>query len=92
MFKLSRYPAVLILFFAGILIIVFAYSTLNLFHMSMANFRFLREFGWTAVMEGGLLQLAQILGSATVALLTYIGFKLCESELVQRYNKWQHRE
>ena len=57
----------------------------------MANIRFLQEFGWTAVMEGGLVQLAQIAISAMVAMLSYIAFKICESELVQRYHKWQNR-
>ncbi|MDX8350537.1 hypothetical protein SLH49_21315 [Cognatiyoonia sp. IB215446] len=82
---------ILILLIAGILIIIFAYATLNLFQTAMANVRFLREFGWLAVQEGGLVQLAQIVMNGTIAMLSYIGFKLCESELVQRYQRWQNR-
>ncbi len=91
MFKLARYHVIMVLVLAGILTIIFAYATLNLFQMSMANFRFLREFGWTAVMEGGLIQLAQIIACAIAALLSYVGFKICESELVHRYREWQDR-
>ena len=89
--RLNRYPAVIVLLFAGILTVIFAYATLNLFQMSMANIRFLREFGAMAVMEGALLQLFQIILSATVAMVSYIGFKICESELVHRYHAWQNR-
>lgn len=91
MLRLRRYPAILILLIAGILTIIFAYATLNLFQTSMANIRFLREFGWTAVTEGGLIQLAQISLNGAIAMLSYMGFKICESELVQRYQRWQNR-
>lgn len=91
MLRLRRYPAILILMIAGILTVIFAYATLNLFQTSMANIRFLREFGWLAVQEGGLIQLGQILVSGTIAMLSYMGFKICESELVQRYQRWQNR-
>lgn len=89
--RLNRYPAVVVLLIAGLLTIVFAYATLNLFQMSMANIRFIREFGLMAVMEGALWQMLQIVGSAFVALLSYIGFKICESELVHRYQDWQKK-
>ena len=91
MLKLNKYPAVVVLLFAGLLTVVFAYATLNLFQMSMANIRFLTEFVWTAVMEGGLAQLFRIILSATVAMISYIGFKICETELVHRYHNWQNR-
>jgi amino acid transporter len=82
---------IVVLIIAGLFTVVFAYATLNLFQMSMANIRFIREFGWTAVMEGALLQLLQIAISAALAMLSYIGFKICESELVHRYQNWQNR-
>ncbi len=59
--------------------------------MGTANLRFLRQFGWVAVMESGLIQLAEIIACAIAALLCDIGFKLCEAELVQRYRRWQGR-
>lgn len=91
MFKLKRYPAIVVLMLGGVFTVILAYATLNLFQMSMANIRFLREFGWTAVMQGGLVQLSQIVICAVAAMLSYIGFKICESELVHRYHEWQNR-
>ena len=91
MLRLNRYPVVAVLLIAAALTVIFAYATLNLFQMSMANTRFLREYGWLAVQEGALLQLLQIIGSGIVAMVAYIGFKICESELVRRYNNWQSR-
>jgi hypothetical protein len=87
--RLNRYPAIIVLLLAGILTVIFAYATLNLFQMSMANIGFLRQYGWIAIQEGALLQLAQIIGSAAIAMLSYIGFKICETELVRRYHNWQ---
>ena len=91
MFKLRNYHFLIVLLFAGLLAVTLAYATLNLFLISMANFRFLREFGWVAVMEGGLLQLGEIALTGMVALISYIGFKICETELVHRYHDWQNR-
>ena len=91
MLRLNRYPVVAVLLIAAALTVIFAYATLNLFQMSMANIRFLREYGWVAVEAGALLQLLQIVIAGAVAMLSYIGFKICESELVRRYNIWQSR-
>lgn len=91
MLKLNRYPAIIVLLLSGVFTVIFAYATLNLFQMSMANLRFLREFGWVAVMEGGLFQLAQIIFCALIAIFNYIAFKVCETELVHRYHDWQNR-
>lgn len=91
MLRLKTYPVVVVLLIAGLFTVVFAYATLNLFQTSMANIRFLREYGWTAVQEGALWQLAQIAGSGAVSMLSYMGFKICESDLVHRYHKWQNR-
>ncbi len=91
MLRLNRYPAFVVLIIGGLFAVIFAYATLNLFQMSMANTRFLREYGWIAVQEGTLFQLLQIIGSGIIAMIAYIGFKICESELVRRYNNWQSR-
>ncbi|EBA14124.1 hypothetical protein [Roseobacter sp. CCS2] len=91
MLKLKKYPAFIVLLIAGLFTVIFAYATLNLFQMSMANIRFIREFGWTAVMEGALLQLLTVAISGALAMLSYIGFKICESELVHRYHNWQNK-
>jgi len=89
MLRLRKYPAVFVLLLAGLLTVIFAYATLNLFQTAMANIAFLREYRWVAVQEGGLVQLAEIFASAAVALVSYIGFKICETELVRRYHNWQ---
>ena len=91
MLRLNRYPAFVVLIIGGFFAVVLAYATLNLFQMSMQNARFLREYGWLAVQEGALWQLLQIVGAGIVAMIAYIGFKICESELVRRYNIWQSR-
>ncbi|WP_296425282.1 hypothetical protein [Yoonia sp.] len=91
MLRLRRYPVIAVLVIAGAFTVILAYATLNLFQTSMANIRFLRAFGWVAVMEGGLVQLAEIMLCAIAAMLSYIGFKICESELVYRYRAWQDR-
>ena len=91
MFRLNRYSVFAVLLIASALVVIFAYATVNLLQVSMANLRFLREFGWEAVQAGALVQLLQIIGSGAIALLSWIGFKLCEGELVRRYNNWQSR-
>ncbi|MFG5384216.1 hypothetical protein [Yoonia sp. R2-816] len=82
MLRLNRYHFTFVLLLAGLFVIGFAFASLNLFQMSMANLRFLRQFGWVVVMESGLIQLAEIIACAIAALLCCIGFKLCEAELV----------
>lgn len=89
--RLKNRSVIVVLLIAGVLTVVFAYATLNLFQMSMANIGFIRDYGWTAIMEGALWQLLEITVSAAIALLSYIGFKICESELVRRYHIWQNR-
>lgn len=87
--SLSRYPALLVFVLAGVLAVVFAFVTYNLFHLAMANLAFLRKFGLLAVMEGGLIQTLQIGGIGAVSLVCYLGFKACEVELMARYRRWQ---
>ena len=89
--RIKRYPTIIVLLIAGAFAVIFTYATLNLVQVGMANIRFLREFGLTAVMEGALIQLAQIGGTAFVALISWIGFKICEGELIRRYLLWQDR-
>ncbi len=91
MLRLNRYSVLAVLVISAILVVVFTYATVNLLQVSMANLRFLREYGWEAIEAGALIQLLQIIGSGAIALLSWIGFKLCEGELVRRYNNWQSR-
>ncbi len=80
-----------VLLIAGFCAVIFAYATLNLFQVAMANLSFIREYRWTAVELGALWQLGQVVASAAIAMLSYVGFKICESELVRRYHNWQDR-
>jgi hypothetical protein len=68
----------------GLAFVVFGVLTLNLVQYFTANFEFLTMYGLEAVMEGGLLQLAQLALSAFVAVACWLLFKLCEQALVQR--------
>lgn len=87
----ANYPAAIVFFVAGVLAACLAYASYNLFHLSMANLNFLRTHGWLAIMEGGLLQLIQILGWGCVSLLCFIAFKICETELILRFRRWLDR-
>jgi hypothetical protein len=87
--RLSRYPAILVFFLAGALAILLAFSSYNLFQMGMANLHFIERYGRTALAEGALWQLVEILGYGTISLLCYLGFKACETDLMTRFRRWQ---
>jgi hypothetical protein len=88
MLNLSLYPAVVVFMLAGGFTIIFAFSSYNLFQQAMANLHFLQRHGWVAVMDGGLLQLVQILGFGAISLASYFCFKACEVELLMRFRRW----
>jgi hypothetical protein len=89
--KLPTYHWIIVFFISGFFAIAFAFSTYNLFHLSMANLDFVKEFGIEALKEGALFQTFEILVGASFSLICYMGFKICESELVSRYNSWKTR-
>jgi hypothetical protein len=91
LFCISTYPGIVVFALAGVFVVIFAFTSYNLLHFGMANLHFLQKHGLTAIAEGGLLQLLEILLYGAIALLAFIGFKLCESELVIRYRRWQDR-
>lgn len=91
LFSISAYPGVLVFVLAGLSLTTVAYVTVNLFALSMANFAFLREHGWVAVRTGGLLQLIEIALTGAIALGFFLVYKICETELVARYRRWQDR-
>lgn len=91
LFRISRYPSLLVFTLAGISAVIVAYASYNLLTTSMANLRFLRQHGWLAFTSGGFLQLLQIAANGTAALAFFLVFKICESELVIRYRRWQDR-
>ena len=89
--NLSRYHWIVVFLAAGVFAIGLAYTSYNLFHLSMANFSFIRRFGWTAIMEGAFVQTLQILVGGCFALFFFFAFKACELELLSRYKNWQDR-
>ena len=89
--SLPRYPMPVVFFLAGLFAAVLAFSAANLFQVASANLAFLGKFGWLAVMEGGLAQLIGIAVNGATALVCFLGFKLCESDLVRRYWRWVER-
>ncbi|MEZ5714547.1 MAG: hypothetical protein R3D85_04895 [Paracoccaceae bacterium] len=89
--RISRYPAALVFVLAGLSAVVVAFASYNLLAVSMANLHFLREHGWTAIRFGALWQLFEIVAYGVLALVFFLLFKICESELVLRYRRWQDR-
>ena len=65
----------------GLSFFVFGASTVNLGLMLMANGHLLREYGWQAVMDGGLWQLAQLVATGYLSMVAYVVFKTCEHRL-----------
>ena len=89
--NITRYPSLVIFFVAGASIMIVAFASYNLLQLGMANLRFVGEHGWQAIENGALLQMLQILGYGAVSLSSFIVFKICESELVQRARRWMNR-
>jgi hypothetical protein len=67
----------------GLSFLVFGAGTLNLFYVAHANATFLIEHGWLALMEGGALQLVEIVLTALLCMAAYLVFKACEYRLVR---------
>ena len=72
----------------GLSFFIFGAGTLNLFYVFQANVDLLSNYGWDAVMEGGLLQLVQIIATGYASLIAYVVFKACEYQLTH----WLHEE
>ena len=65
----------------GLAFFGFGFGTLNLFYLFQANAELFLQHGWLAVMEGGLLQLAELLLTGYLSLASYAVFKACEYRL-----------
>ena len=91
LFQVSRYPAVLVFVLAGFSAVIVAYASFNLLTISMANLHFIQAHGWLALRSGALIQLLGIAFYGVIALAFFLIFKICESELVLRYRRWQDR-
>jgi hypothetical protein len=60
----------------------FGIGTLNLFYLLRANSALLVDHGWQAVLDGGAMQLVELLFSGFAAMAAYVVFKACEHRLV----------
>ena len=83
--KPQFYNSLVLFLVMGVFAALFAWNSFNLIHLAMENFRFLRQFGALAIMEGGLWQLLEIILYGYLSLAFYLGFKICEAELVNRW-------
>lgn len=63
-------------------IFIFTATTVNLYFLLTANLRFLTEHGLTAIMHGGLVQLAELIGYCLIAAVSYTIFRACERVLL----------
>jgi len=86
--RISRLHWLVVFVLAGIFAAAFAFSTYNLFHLSMANLDFLKKYGLVAIQEGALGQTTEIAIGGAVALFFFLRFKICERKLVTRYFDW----
>ena len=56
-------------------------GTANLFLLLKANAELLRDYGWQAVMDGGLQQLVELVVTGYASLMFFLVFKVCEDRL-----------
>lgn len=65
----------------GLAFFAFGAGSLNLVYMFQSNLQLLLDYGWRAVMEGGALQLLDLLLTGYLSLAAYVVFKACEYRL-----------
>jgi hypothetical protein len=85
----ARYHWFALLLMMALCSVGFAWLTYGLIALAMANVEFLVRHGLLAVMEGGFVQFVLICAKGLVALILYLGFKVIEHELTQR---WRGKE
>lgn len=81
----SAYPVSVLLLLLALAATVFAWVTLDLARVAIANFELLRSHGLLAVMHGGLWQTAEVAAKGAVSLALYLLFKACEREVIHRW-------
>ena len=63
--------------------IVLGISSYNLFFLFKANLTFIADYGWQAVADGALQQLAELCVYGFFSIVAYVIFKACEKVLVE---------
>jgi hypothetical protein len=71
----------------GVAVGGFAVCSLNLFELFHANFRLLTTYGVMAALDGGLLQLVELIASGYLALGFFVVFKGCLDGLLHRIHR-----
>lgn len=66
---------------------LFAWTTFNLYQVASNNLGFIAEYGLMGLRDGGLLQLLEIGWHSLLALLLFLLFKGCETEITHRWRK-----
>ncbi len=64
--------------------VVFGVLSLKLVDETLANWAFIRKYGWLALEEGAFWQLLWLVLQSVGAVLAYLTLKACESALIQR--------
>ena len=86
--SIAAWPSLALFLLMAVSGALVAWISFDLIHQGMENYRFLREQGLLAVMEGGLWQALELVVKGCVSLCAYLVFKNCEVELV---NRWRTR-
>jgi hypothetical protein len=74
----------------GVGFVSFGVASLNLVQLFAANANFIFEHGLMGLLDGGLIQLVQLVLTAYVAVACYLLFKTCEHALVERLAHYDH--
>lgn len=82
---LSSYHGLALFVMLCVCSICLAWTSYGLLRMAMLNFDLLHSYGVQAALDGGLIQLVQIGLQAFLALLSFLGFKGIETELIARW-------
>lgn len=80
---LARYP-VATFFLMGLSFLAVGLLSLNLIYMFSANFQYILSYGVMGLLDGGLVQLGELLLTGCLGIALYLVFKACEKVLVER--------
>ena len=65
----------------GMAFFIFSVSSLNLVRLLSGNLALLAEYGWMAVRDGALRQLAELVVTGYLSVAAYVVLKTCEHRL-----------
>jgi hypothetical protein len=80
---LHRHPLATFLLM-GAFFLLFGFTSLNLYALVTANLSLILAYGATALADGALRQLGEILGTTALSIIFFVLFALCERVLVSR--------